>query len=174
MYAYAGGNPVTWSDRLGLKPGDLFPIVGGDTSSAIQAAAVDALNYVYQSISATKEYAGTIYCVDGNCIATNPKTDKYGDNVIPSYPLPEFGGYSAVRAYYHTHGKCDKRYGKGNDIFSTDDMDKADLHTPLPVPSFLETPGHKILRYDPDPVDPWHKRGPPATTIQSGCDCPTH
>jgi RHS repeat-associated protein len=171
-YGYVGSNPLTWSDRLGLKPGDKFPVVGGNPSSAIQAAAIDALNFIYQSISATKEYAGTIYCVNGSCIATDPNTNNHGDNVIPSYPLPEDGGYAGVMAYYHTHGKCDKGLGVGNDVFSPDDKDKADLHTPLAVPSFLETPGRIILRYDPDTIDPWHKRGS-TTTIQSGCNCPT-
>jgi hypothetical protein len=130
---------------------------------------VDALNWVYQTYpTANAEYAGTIFPdSNGNYVATvpNPGTEAESN---PSYPP---GGYSQVDAYYHTHGQCTKGMNGGNDVFSSGDLLNADFHYPHAVPAFLETPGHKILRYDPDPNDPRHKKGA-TTTIQSGCDCP--
>jgi RHS repeat-associated protein len=170
-YAYAFGNPVTWSDRLGLKPGDLFP---SSSPGALQAAAVDALNWVYQTYGTVNaEYAGTVYLDPaGNYVATNPISQGQGATVQPSYGP---GGYNAVQAYFHTHGKCLKNYD--NDHFShgyPSDLQQADWHLPLPVPSFLETPGRTILRYDPDPTrNQWNGNySQHTTTIQSGKACP--
>jgi RHS repeat-associated protein len=170
-YAYAIGNPVTWSDRLGLKPGDLFP---STNPGALQAAAVDALNWVYQTYGTVNaEYAGTVYLdAAGNYVATNPISQGQGATVQPNYGP---GGYNAVQAYFHTHGKCLKNYD--NDHFShgyPSDLQQADWHLPLPVPSFLETPGRTILRYDPDPKrDQWNGGyNQHITTIQSGQGCP--
>ena len=161
-YAYAAANPISRRDPFGLKPGDPF--------STIQAAAVDALNWIYQiHPTANAEYAGTIYQdANGQYVATtpNPGTEAQSN---PSYPS---GGYSEVDAYYHTHGQCSKSIKNGgNDVFSSDDLLNADFHYPNAVPAFVETPGRKILRYDPDPKDPRHKQGT-TTTIQNGCDCP--
>lgn len=161
-YAYARGNPVNRSDQFGLKPGDPF--------SSIQAAAVDALNWIYLTYpTANIEYAGTVYLdINGNYVATNPSPGSQNES-SPSYPP---GGYSQVDAYYHTHGQCTKGMKGGNDVFSSgypSDKAVADWHLPHGVPSFLETPGHKILRYDPDPERNQHGR---VTQIQSGCDCP--
>jgi hypothetical protein len=118
---------------------------------------MDALNWIYQNYpNANYEFAGTIYAeIDGNYYATTPVPGSERGSK-PNYGR---GGYSQLNAYYHTHGQCTKGMNGGNDVFSPDDMDKADLHTPFFVPSFLETPGHKILRCDPDPQDPHHKRG---------------
>ena len=61
-YAYAAANPVSWSDPLGLNPGDPFP--------SRAAAANDALQYTNPtSISQNTEYAGIIY--------QNPTTGLY-------------------------------------------------------------------------------------------------
>jgi RHS repeat-associated protein len=50
-YAYVGANPVSRIDPLGLAPGDTF--------STIQAAAIDALDWVYKTYpNADYEYAG--------------------------------------------------------------------------------------------------------------------
>jgi uncharacterized protein RhaS with RHS repeats len=171
-FAYANGSPIYWSDRLGLKPGDKFP---SSNSGALQAAAVDALNWIYETYGTVNaEYAGTIYLdSEGNYVATNPITQGQGATVQPSYPA---AGYNAVQAYYHSHGKCLKNYD--NDHFShgylRSDLQQADWHLPQPVPSFLETPGRMILRYDPDPKrDQWNgSYNQHITTIQSGTDCP--
>jgi uncharacterized protein RhaS with RHS repeats len=165
-YSYSLANPISWSDRLGLKPGDLF--------STVQAAAVDALNWVYQTYgNVNTEYAGSIYLdANGNYVATNPNSGK-GDTAQPSYGP---GGYNAVQAYYHTHGKCLK--GFDNDNFSggypQSDVQQADWHLPSGVPSFLETPGRMILRYNPDPMrNQWNGLwAQHVDSIQSGKPCP--
>jgi RHS repeat-associated protein len=165
-YAYANGSPVYWSDRLGLKPGDKFP---SSSAGALQAAAVDALNWVYQTYgNVNTEYAGSIFLdSEGNYVAQPPNPGSESD-VAPSYGP---GGYNAVQAYYHTHGKCLKNFD--NDHFSKgyprSDLQQADWHLPFGVPSFLGTPGHIILRYDPDPT---RDQNGPITPIQNGTPCP--
>ena len=70
-------------------------------------------------------------------MATIPNMDKYVDNVSPSYGP---GGIRDVVACYHTHGKCTK--GCDNDHFSygypRSDLQQADWHLPLGVPSYLD------------------------------------
>jgi len=159
-YAYANGNPVTWSDRLGLKPGDKFPTVG--------QAAIDALDWIYSRspFPLPWEYAGSIYEQNGSYIATDPATDYLADQSTPS--LPE-GGRDAVLALYHTHGEC----SNGADHFSgptrgdpRSDKLQADW---FGVWSYLETPGHMILRYIPDPNI--HQQGQ-VRQLRGGCSCP--
>jgi len=158
-YGYVAGNPLSWIDPWGLAPGDPF--------GSIQDAAVDALNWIYQTYPAANwEYAGTIYNENGKYYATNPITQHRKGSSMPSYPK---GGYRTVDAYYHTHGQCTKGMNGGDDVFSPDDRINSDFHFPNQVPSFLETPGHNILRYDPDPKKDLQG---PVTQIQTGCDCP--
>ena len=165
-YAYAIENPVTWSDQLGLKPGDLFP---SSNPGALQAAAVDALDWIYRTYPNTNyEYAGTVYLdKQGNYVATEPKTLGLPRQSSPSHPpigIP-------VAALYHTHGQCTK--GVDNDNFShkTRDEPRSDkwLADAYQVPSFLETPVGKILRYD---FDPKNQEGGNVTVIRNGCSCP--
>lgn len=168
-YAYVGENPVSLVDVFGLVPGQPF--------GSIPAAAVDALNWVYQTYpNANTEYAGTIYQgSDGMYYASKPNPGSESE-VQPSYGP---GGISAVDAYYHTHGQCLKNFD--NDHFSAgyprSDLQQADWHLPVGVPSFLETPGGIILQYDPDPsrnqwVGPPNSRSQHITTIQAGKPCP--
>ncbi len=158
-YAYANGNPVTWSDRLGLKPGDKFPTV--------QAAAIDALDYVYQTYpNADIEYAGSVFPSDGGYIATNPNPGSQSSS-SPSWPD---GGGDAASAIYHTHGQCTP--GKDNDNFSRPDSQGIQSDTFLSawyqLPNYLETPGRIIKRFDPG--NNLQAKGR-VTTIRKGTAC---
>jgi RHS repeat-associated protein len=158
-YAYAFGNPLTWSDWLGLKPGDVFP--------TIQAAAIDALDYVYQIYpNADREYAGSIFPVDGGYSATDPNPGTQSAS-SPSWPA---GGGDAASAIYHTHGQCTP--GKDNDNFSRPDSQgiQSDtfLSTWYQIPNYLETPGGIIKRYDPGTT--LQSKGH-VTTIRKGTAC---
>ena len=159
-YAYANGSPIYWADRFGLKPGDKFP--------TISQAAIDALDWIYHSYPfAPWEFAGTIYEVDGSYVATDPATLFLDDQSQPS--LPPGGKRDDVLALYHSHGQC----SKGADHFSgpspgerRSDKTQADW---FGVPSYLETPGHMILRYNPDPS--LQQQGQ-VTPLRGGCSCP--
>jgi hypothetical protein len=162
------GNPIRYVDPFGLAPGMGF--------WSIQDVAVDALNWVYQTYDVPNniafqmpEYAGTIYQgSDGRYYATDPAQGNIytGAEADPSYPP---AGQSAVVGLYHTHGVCSHGMHGGNDVFSRgipSDLMGPDFRG---VPSFLETPGFMILRYDPDPA--LQQRGP-ITEIQMGGSCP--
>ena len=158
-YAYANDSPLYWSDRLGLKPGDKFP--------SVQAAAIDALDWIYQEyLLSPYEYAGTVYQdQNGNYVATDPATLLLVDQSQPSLPT---GGRAAVLALFHSHGAC----SRGADRFSSptkgerrSDKTQADW---FGVPSYLETPGGKVLLYHPDPN--LQQQGA-TDTIRDGCSC---
>jgi uncharacterized protein RhaS with RHS repeats len=158
-YAYANGNPISWSDRLGLNPGDKFPTV--------QAAAVDALDYVYRTYpNADHEYAGSVFPSDGGYVATNPNPGGQSSS-SPSRPD---GGGDAASAIYHTHGQCAP--GKDNDNFSRPDSEGMSsdtfLSTWYQLPNYLETPGGIIKRFDPDKTLNTKGR---VTTIRKGTAC---
>ena len=158
-YAYVGGNPLSWSDVLGLKPGDVFPTV--------QQAAVDALDWVYQTYpNADYEYAGSIYPNGGGYSATEPNPGAQSTS-SPSWPA---GGGDAASAIYHTHGQCTP--GKDNDNFSRPGPEGVQsdtfLSTWYQIPNFLETPGGIIKRFDPGKT--LRDKGR-VTTIRKGKPC---
>ena len=160
-YAYVGNNSISWSDALGLKPGDSFPTV--------QQAAVDALDWVYQTYpNADFEYAGSVYPdSNGGYVATDPNPGSQSSSV-PKWPE---GGGDAASAIYHTHGKCTP--GKDNDNFSRPGSEGVQsdtfLSTWYQIPNFLETPGGIIKRFNPGKT--LRDRGH-VTTIRKGKPCP--
>jgi hypothetical protein len=137
----------------------------------MQAAAIDALDWIYQTYpNADYEYAGSIYLDgQGNYVATDPSPGSQSGSA-PSWPI---GGGDAASAIYHTHGQCTK--GKDNDNFSYPDkqglLSDVFLSTWYQIPNFLETPGHMIKRYDP--ARNLQQKGR-VTTIRGGtpCSCP--
>jgi RHS repeat-associated protein len=159
-YDYVNESPVFWSDRFGLKPGDRFPTPG--------QAAIDALDWIISRspFPFPWEYAGSVYEEGGSYIATDPATEYRSDTSTPSLPP---GGRDAVIALYHTHGEC----SKGADHISGptpgnpgSDKLQADWFKAW---SYLETPGHMILRYINDPN--FHQQGQ-VRTLRGGCSCP--
>jgi len=159
-YSYVGANPLYWIDPLGLKPGDTFPTV--------QGAAVDALDWVYNTYpNADYEYAGSVY-PDGNggYVATAPNAGNQSSS-SPSWPV---GGGDSASAIYHTHGQCTP--GKDNDNFSRPDAESLQsdtfLSTWYQIPNYLETPGGIIKRFDPGKT--LRDKGR-VTTIRKGKPC---
>jgi hypothetical protein len=161
-YAYARGSPISWTDKLGLKPGDLW--------NTPQQAAFDALDWAYAELGNANEWLGTIYQVGDQYVATTPNPGSHEDG-LPSWPTEDQGGRSAAVALYHTHGHCEKGYD--NDNFSYPDKKNglrsdAFVSDWYQLPSYLETPGGMIKRYDPDPN--MHQKGH-VITMRDGCAC---
>jgi len=130
VYVYARSNPVTFVDRLGLKPGDPYPTV--------DAAAIAALQeFNPKSIENDREFGGSIYCDGGKYKYTEPNmTLLYSDFVYPS--MPPAG--KKLAGEYHTHGR------NGILGLSTQDKQRADAKK---VPSYVGAPNGWIIKYDP-------------------------
>jgi RHS repeat-associated protein/uncharacterized repeat protein (TIGR02543 family) len=171
-YTYVGGNPVNAIDPLGLKPGDPY--------TSPNAAAMDAINWVYGSgwtngpgpyQGDPREWAGSVY--QGQAQGQDPSKfyatvpNSSGADITTSRPSYPPNGPQSAAAFYHTHGQCtttstedDFSRGIPSDVFQADFRG---------VPSFLGTPGGFIKRYDPDPN--LSGKGP-VTTLQTGTCCP--
>jgi len=157
-YAYVHGDPINYSDLLGLRPGDPFPTV--------RAAAIDALTYINPiSISQNVEYAGAIYRSGNAFYATQPVAGNFerSDALNPTarQEIHDAGGMPL--ADYHTHGNytrlvngepvpTDKAHSSyADNCFSSQDKDLSKLRYTVfgSWMSYLGTPSGQFLQYDP-------------------------
>ena len=152
---------------MGLAPGDPF--------SSMDAAAMDAINWVYSSFpTEPNEFAGSIYqnINDKQWYATDPKRSASEDESIPSYPNFWQGTESG---YYHTHGQCTKDHIE--DDFSRPDPKYPNKRSDTKQswasqkPSYVGTPGGFIKRFNPYPISSSEGSGT-TTTLQDGKCCP--
>ncbi|WP_338032299.1 RHS repeat-associated core domain-containing protein [Desulfobulbus rhabdoformis] len=95
LYSYVVQNPINWSDRLGLAPGDKF--------GTVDAAAIDAIDYsMPKSEKADREYGGYVYGTpDGMYSYAAPvEGDKSGMNTDDFNCISEDTSKEGI---YHTH-----------------------------------------------------------------------
>jgi len=153
-YVYVNNNPLSFSDALGLKPGDAF--------STANAAAIDVLNFINPtSISNNREYAGLIYSANGSFYATPPvggTLDK-SNPLDPSTELYVKNALGTPIGEFHTHGNYSTSAGAptnkansdyGDDCFSEDDITHANAMGRV-IPgymSYLGTPSGNFFQYN--------------------------
>jgi RHS repeat-associated protein len=112
LYAFVVNSPVNLVDPFGLAPGDAY--------STWTDAALNALRDAYPASYANNwEYGGRLYQnPDGTYSYTPARTDRSPNSVTPCMPIPK---ESKCIGDYHTHGRPDPRYPKGEN-FSPEDI----------------------------------------------------
>jgi hypothetical protein len=133
LYGYVGGDPVSYADPYGLRPGDPYPTV---VAAGFQA--VRDINPTSQFMN--HEYGGWIVPHrDGGYTYTEPITQKHPYAVVIGEKPPGAAGW------YHTHGGAEGN--PAHERYSPQDWNR---HFERGVPGFLGTPSGKI-RYYPAP-----------------------
>jgi hypothetical protein len=119
------------TDPYGLAPGDPYP-------SQVAAARQATNDVIVQSIYQNREFGGMIYRnPNGTYSYTTPidGVNPGGPNSCPTGTTP--------KAYYHTHGACDRAYDSEN--FSPDDITYANHHG---IDGYLGTPNSALKYYN--------------------------
>lgn len=123
LYGYVGGNPLSYIDPWGLKPGDIY--------SSQEQAGIQAIKDINPtSIKQDHEYFGFVYKNGSGYSYTSPLKTPTKDGGCVSCP-----NGTIANATYHTHGGAKK---PGYEYFSTEDLStaaKSGLNSYLGTPS---------------------------------------
>jgi RHS repeat-associated protein len=142
-YAYVMGNPLSYVDSSGLKPGDLY--------RSPDLAAIDAISDIFDLTAKTGvEYGGRIYRTpNGKYSYTVPfRGNKKDMGKVPDPICPNEGTNEGI---YHTHPNTPTApNGTGNpNIVAAQDQYWADKES---VPAFVGAPNGNVLKYSPNGI----------------------